>query len=316
MQNIQRGAQERITLNVYSNGELTQADVLPTVTVYDADKDSTPLTGYNVIPATNDPDAGVYSYLITPALTQLNRVLEIKWNYLIGGIATYQTEFYSIETTYSTVSEIIDAYSFGTQSSDVNYKSINDILRAEKIARIVIDNYTNQTFGTYYGLQEITAIGSDAIELNEKILTVDRLYEDGILVIDYTLTPVLNNFGYNVEITPTGFAVRIINNSSDVRYSNQTDLIVMYYGKFRDNTRYLVQGQMGWKYVPEDIKTASIMLIGDILSNDFNWRNKYLVKVDLSEISFEMDKAAFTGTGNIVVDDILNGYTRLNIVII
>jgi hypothetical protein len=59
-----------------------------------------------------------------------------------------------------------------------------------------------------------------------------------------------------------------------------------------------------------------MLLVNDIISNDFNWRNKYLKKVDLSEISFEMANGAFNGTGNIAVDNILDLYRNLNIVVI
>jgi hypothetical protein len=59
-----------------------------------------------------------------------------------------------------------------------------------------------------------------------------------------------------------------------------------------------------------------MLLINDILANDYNWRNKYLQRVNLSEISFEMAKGAFNGTGNITVDNILDQYRNVNIVII
>jgi len=68
--------------------------------------------------------------------------------------------------------------------------------------------------------------------------------------------------------------------------------------------------------VPEDIKLACMLLINDILSNDYNWRNKYLSQVELSEISFKMAGGAFNGTGNITVDNILDQYRKTNIVII
>jgi hypothetical protein len=148
------------------------------------------------------------------------------------------------------------------------------------------------------------------------MLTLDKVWENDVLVIDNTVNPIYNTFGFKLEITPTGRAIRIINQGWDVRYDNNVDPSVLYYGRFRDNSRYKFQGLIGYKYVPEDIKMASMLLINDILANDYNWRNKYLQKVDLSEISFEMAKGAFNGTGNITVDNILDQYRNVNIVII
>ena len=59
-----------------------------------------------------------------------------------------------------------------------------------------------------------------------------------------------------------------------------------------------------------------MMLVGDMLTNDYNWRNKYLNKVNLSEISFSMAGGAFNGTGNIAVDNILDLYRNIRIVVI
>jgi hypothetical protein len=316
LQNITKGKQEKIYLSVFSNGVLTQADSLPKINIYDADDDAAPLAGFANINATNESRAGEYSYLITPDLTQLNRTLFITWTYSLNGSETVENDYYKVETTYADVSEIIDFLNFGTVPSDINYVASKDIQTAEKIARTIIDGYTGQKFGQYYGSQEQIGIGSDSIELVEKMISIDKVYENSTLVIDNTIDPTYNTFGFPIEITPTGKAVRILHAGWDVRYDNQVDPTIMYYGKFRDRARYEFVGKIGYKYVPEDIKIASMLLVNDILANDFNWRNKYLKKVDLSEISFEMAGGAFNGTGNLTVDNILDQYRNVNIVII
>lgn len=313
MQNIQKGTQEKIYLNVYVDGVLSQADSLPTVVIVDAD------TGYSLVSsssATDEQPSGIYSWMLNQNVTGLNRVIQVTWTYTKNGITATEDQFYSIETSYASTSEIVDFLGYGSQSSDLNYHDPKDITNAEKLARTIIEGYTGIKFYTYYGSQEVFAKGSDAVELTERILKIDKVYENDILLIDNTVSPVYNQFGFGLEITPTGRAVRIVNAGWDVRYDNQVDPAVLYYGRFRDNSRYRFQGQMGYKYVPEDIKLASMLLVNDILANDYNWRNKYLSKVDLSEISFEMAKGAFNGTGNIAVDNILDQYRNMNIVII
>jgi len=316
LQTIANNSQVKIKLEVFSDGVLTQADSNPTVSLFDADNDATALTGFSGLSVIDESPAGIYSFLLTPAITSVNRVLEVQWTYTLGGVTAVQTDFYRIESPYATVSEVIDFLGFGSTPSDDNYVDPKQIANAEKMARTIIEGYTGVKFYTYYGSQEVRGIGSDIVELTERILSIDQVYENDYVVIDNTLQPYLNTFGFGVEITPTGKGVRIVNPGWDVQYDNQVDPTVMYYGKFRDNARYRFVGQMGYKYVPEDIKQASMLLIQDLLSNDYNWRNKYLQKVDLSEISFEMAKGAFNGTGNVTVDNILDQYRNVNIVII
>jgi hypothetical protein len=316
LQNIIKGSKQKIYLNVYSDGTLTQATSVPTLSIYDADYDDTALTGYSGLTATDENAAGVYSYTMTPALTQINRVLKFVWSYALNSVSTTEEQFYAVETVYSTVSEIQDFLGLGTSPSELNYRNPKEIESAEKVARTIIDGYTGDKFIKYYGQQEKFGFGSDAIELVEKMITIDRVWENDELLIDNTVTPVYNNFGFSIELSPTKKAVRIINVGWDLRYDNQVDPTALGNGRFRDGSRYKFEGLIGWKYVPEDIKIASMLLVGDILANDYNWRNKYLKKVDLSEISFEMAGGAFNGTGNVTVDNILDQYRNVNIVII
>ena len=315
MQDIVKGSQEKIHLNVYSDNVLVQADSVPRVSIYDADDDAVPLVGFsnNV---TDEEPTGIYSYMLTPSLTNIVRVLKIVWTYQINGIDFTTEDFYRVSMVYATVSDIMDFLGFGASPNAINYQSPEKIIAAEKVARTIVEGYTSQTFYPFYGSQEVFGKGGDAVSVIQKILTLDKVWENDMLLIDNTVNPVYNTFGFGLEISPTGFAVRIVNAGWDVRYDNQVDPAVLYYGRFRDNGRYKFQGQMGYKYVPEDIKIATMLLVSDILANDFNWRNKYLSKVNLSEISFEMSGGAFNGTGNVTVDNILDQYRNTNIVII
>jgi hypothetical protein len=312
VQTISKRSQQKIHLNIYSDGVLVQADAVPTINIIDADTGATLLQAATV----DEPQIGLYSFFLSSALTQANVMLQVTWNYILNGVHNQEIEFYQVETVYSEISEIVDFFGFGAKPSDPNYFDPKSISAAEKIARTIIEGYTNQRFYQRYGSQEQFGKGSDALELIENMLTIDKVWENDVLLIDNTRNPVFNTFGFPLEISPTGRAVRIINQGWDVRYDNQVDPAVLYYGRFRDNSRYKVEGQIGYRYVPNDIKIASMLLVNDILANDFNWRNKYLSKVNLSEISFEMAGGAFNGTGNVTVDNILDQYRNVNIVII
>jgi hypothetical protein len=150
------------------------------------------------------------------------------------------------------------------------------------------------------------------------MLSVEKLYENGILSIDYTADPILNNFGWDIELTTTNRAIRILNNNNQaaIAYDSSFDPTILYAGRFRSGYRYKVWGEKGWLYVPQDVRRCTVILAGDYLSRDSEWRAKYLKKVQLSDLNFEIDGAAFSGTGNAIVDNILDSYRNTGIVII
>lgn len=313
MHQILRGTTELAEFEIYSHGQLINADGNVTVSVTDANYGTVVGTGGI---ATNDPAIGKYTFDLDPSYTNLNRVLRVQWNYNVNSKAVSSEDFYEVFTPYATVAKIIDFYNFGTRPSDPNYVSHEEIVQAERIARYQIDTYANQSFGRYYGNQEQFGYDSDAIELVQRMVNIQQMYENGILVIDYTQDPVLNTFGYQIELSPTNKAVRIVKNAQDVIYEGQFDPTILYYGRFREHSRYNFYGEMGWTYVPQDISYCAMKLAGNMLAKDAQWRERYLKKVDLSEISFELADGAFNGTGDVVVDAILDNYRTTGIVII
>jgi len=86
LQTINTNSQEKIQLEVFNNGVLAQADSLPTLSIYDADNDANPITGFSGLNAVDENPAGVYSFLLTPAITNINRTLEIRWSYTVNGV--------------------------------------------------------------------------------------------------------------------------------------------------------------------------------------------------------------------------------------
>jgi len=310
---IVRGTTELAEFEIYVNGQLANADGDVVVSVTDANYGTVVGTGGT---ATNDPALGKYTFDLDSSYTTLNRVLRLQWDYTVNGKTVSSEDFYEVFTPYASVSSIMDYYNFGTRAQDLDYKSEQEIIMAERVARYQIEAYAGQSFGRYWGDQEVFGYDSDAIELTQRMVNVEKLYEDGILVIDYTQDPVYNSFGYDVELSTTNKALRIVKNAQDVIYEGQFDPTILYYGRFRQYARYKVYGELGWTYVPQDVKHCAVRLAGNLLSRDAQWRERYLKKVDLSEISFELADGAFNGTGDVIVDSILDNYRNTGIVII
>lgn len=313
MHQIVRGTTELAEFEIYVNGQLADADGDVTVSVTDANYGT--VVGSGGI-ASNNPAQGKYTFDLDPEYTTLNRVLRLQWDYEVNGKEVSSEDFYEVFTPYASVSEIIDYYNFGTRPSDVNYKSHDEIIYAERMARYQIDSYTSQTFGRAWGDQEQFGYGSDAVELTQRMVNVHKVYENGVLVVDYTADPIYNTFGYDVELSTTNKALRIVKNQYDTIYEGQMDLATTHGGRFREHARYKIYGELGWSYVPNDIKFCTIRLVGNLLSRDAQWRERYLKRVNLSEISFELANGAFNGTGDVIVDNILDSYRTVGMTVI
>jgi hypothetical protein len=310
---IVRGTLDTAEFEIFYRGQTINADGAVTVTIEDADNIGVILESGA---ATNDPALGMYTYELTPRVTKYNRVLKLTWSYVINTVSTYAETFYEVYTPYASVSDIIDYYDFGTRETDLNYKSADQIAAAENLARILIDTYAFQSFGKRTGSQEIVGIGGDAMELIERMTSITKLYEDNSLVIDFTTNPVYNVFGSQVELSPTKRAIRVRPDNASISYDNVVSPIILYYGRFRNKSRYRIEGELGFEYVPTDIQTCAILLAGDYLAQDAQWRNRYLKKVNMAELAFELHNGAFNGTGNLAVDTILDNYKNLGITVI
>jgi len=298
----------------YKNNVATDPDSLPIVKVYDAETDVLVESGSAIY----DGAKGQYYYQVTPSLSSVDRNIRVAWQYSFNSSSVSENSFAAIVTPYATLPEIVSELKIGVETSDENYIDPEQILFAERLARIQIENYTMQKFNKRTGSQTIYGIGSDSLFLTEKMLSASYVYEEDILV--YNASTGYNDLGYAVALSDTGKTLYLLTSqdgTSVPRTSQEYGVATRINpGRFKDNKRYTVTGVIGWQYVPQDIRAATVMLVSDILSNDYQWRNKYLNKINLSEISFELNSAAYLGTGNAIVDSILDAYKNIGIVLI
>lgn len=299
---------------LYKNNIATDSDSLPLVSIYNADTDVLIVTGS----AVSEGPPGEYYYQITPSLSSVDRPLRIAWTYSFNSSSVVENSFANVVTPYATLPEIVSELKIGVQTYDDNYIDPEQILFAERLARIQINNYTSQSFNKRDGSQMIYGFGSNSLFLTEKMLSISKIYEDDVLV--YSASTGYNDLGYTVVLSDTGRAIYLNNNSDSSSvprpaYDNMV-AVSQSAGRFKDGKRYTIEGVIGYQYVPQDIRTAAVMLVSDLLSNDYAWRNKYLNKINLSEIAFELNSAAFLGTGNAIVDSMLDAYKNVGIVLI
>lgn len=316
-----------ITHKVFWQGQLTDADFVPVVKIYDITEDPaiTPVINPGTILATltafkSDTDIGTYKVYIPFQYTDRQKQLRITWTYQVNGVNASKDHKIYVQTPYTDMSQAIDSLGLGSDYSDPNSKSYAELCNAERYARKLIESYTDQQFYLYDDVKIVYGSGSDTLPLPEKIFALHELYQNDIILLD-TISG-LDNWNYDTIISESGFGIR-------VNRANMLDNTVYvangmippsindtWGGAFATGSIYKVQGRFGWEEVPDEVDLACIELMKDYFSKDKTWRNKYMKSIKTFDWQFEYNPGAYSGTGNLYADQLLAPYVINRMVVI
>ena len=321
MAEILLNSQSPITHQVFWNGEITVLDTAPTVKLYDITIDpaidpainpNTPLQLLTSVADENNP--GTYITYVPYQYTNRNRTLRLEWYYTIGSTNVTRSDEVYVVTPYVDFNHVQDL-GFSVDSSDPNYKSYKELIRAERYARKQIEQYTGQNFYLYDDLYVVYGYGSDVLPLPAKLNTLHELYANDSLLLDNLNN--INNLNYDVIIAESGYGIRIdrssiVDNTVYVANGMVPPSIYDVNGVFQTNVPYKVQGKFGWEKVPDEVELAGIELMKDYFAKDQVWRNKYIKNISTFDWDFEYTSEAYAGTGNAYADRLLADYVMVS----
>ncbi len=321
------GTNSPISHQIFWKGEVIDSDAVPSVKVYDTTED--PAISPAINPSTlittltsekDETNIGLYNVYLPLSITNRNKTLKLVWEYSISGSAVSSTHDIFVVTPYTNFSQASLYLGTSTDPSDPMYKSFKDLKMAERYARKKIENYTLQNFFLYDDIHTVYGSGSDILPLPMKLNELHELYVNDILLYDGINN--INNWGYDVQVSETGYGIRInrasmIDNTVYIANGMVPPSINDYgYGGFGDGVKYKVAGRFGWNKVPDEVELACIELMKDFFSNDKEWRNKYIKSIQTFDWKFDYNGSAFTGTGNSYADQLLAEYVITKSVII
>lgn len=321
MAEILINSQSPITHQVFWNGDITSADALPSVKLFDITSDPaiSPLINPTTILATlqslaDENNPGTYVVYIPYAYTNRNRTLRLQWDYQVSGTNVSRSDEVYVVTPYVDFNHVQDL-GFSTDSSDPNYKSYKELIRAERYARKQIEQYTGQKFHLYDDLYVVYGYGSDVLPLPAKINELHELYANDTLLLDNI--DKISNISYEVIIAESGYGIRIdrssiVDNTVYVANGMIPPSIYDISGAFQTNVPYKVQGRFGWEKVPDAVELAAIELMKDYFAKDTVWRNKYIKNISTFDWDFEYTSEAYAGTGNAYADRLLADYVMVS----
>lgn len=304
---ILAGTNSAIQHRVFWKGESAVADNPPTVTLYRSDNLEDDI--YSGEAVESETDIGVYNFY-APEWTGSPISLFARWEYEIDEIPATHTQNVDVVKSYVDLSQVINGLGLGSDYNDPNARTYQELVDAERYARKVIENYTQQKFYSYLSSEIAYGSGNDILPLTRKINHLDD-----VIVNDITL----ENMPF--EIAESGFAVRLnragmLDNTVYTANGMIPPTINDYSGVFNKDARYKITGSFGWERVPNEVEMAAIELMKDYFSKDKVWRNKYIKSISTFDWQFDFNSATFSGTGNNYVDQLLLPYVISKMVLI
>jgi len=318
------GSNNPVKHKVFWRGEPTDTDNLPVVSVYDVSNDPiTPINPntvlFNVTAEKVETDNGLYQIFLPTSITNKTRELKVSWTYAISGLTQVKEHKLFVVQPYTDLAQASTVMGIGNDLSDPNYKSYDELFAAEKYARKVIENYTGQEFYQYYETHSVYGTDSDTLSLPSRITNLYKLYSNDVLLEDNINN--IDNWNYQVDITESGFGIRInraamLDNTVYTANGMVPPSIHDSPGIFQRGVRYTVFGKFGWETVPDEVELACIELMKDYFSKDNLWRNKYVNKISTFDWDFEYGSGATSGTGNLYADQLLSDYVVSKVLLI
>ena len=201
----------------------------------------------------------------------------------------------------------------------------------ENLARAIIDAAVG---GFYYDRTylEVVGQGNDYLPLWKKTHKILKVYEnaqlvydvdnaDGPELLDYTFvitkdktaitkdplesTDSINRAERRYARIPLGFSDSI--SMFDTEDSGHTQTVVPGVA-FPEGADYILLAETGYRVVPYDIQDATLMLIDDIKCGRLDYYKRYVKNYSTDQFKIEYGKGFTEGTGNILVDKILDKY--------
>ncbi len=232
---------------------------------------------------------------------------------------SFLIRFYDAEQEhiiYESNLDIIRPYAdpniLGTTASE-----IADYKKWELIARSLIDTYTGLGFYNHKSILQVQGNGLDYMPVWRDANRVLKVYENNVLIYDID-TPDTNVFDYKVTLDNSAI-VKVFTGQTEIISTQRPQLPIsrgdyIYdsrnYGTFVKGADYLFVLDEGFRAIPPDIERAAVMLIDDLKCGRLDYYQKYVTNYNTDQYRIQFDKKMLEGTGNLIVDKILDKYMK------
>lgn len=187
------------------------------------------------------------------------------------------------------------------KNDDEKYAAIHNL---ERLIRTLFETITGQKFGLEYGTVVFPGSGSKMIGLPKRALDV-KPYENSNDISAYGFTNITND-GWVLRASPRSSWIQKFEPDNST-YARAT---------FSRDKNYSLTGLWGYHSPPEDIVLAAKILASDYGCEQAAWRDKWIKSIRAADWRIEFDSRAYLLTGNVKVDQLLDKYTRVRMVVL
>lgn len=224
-----------------------------------------------------------------------------------------QDENIVVEDVVDIIRPYTDPNSLGSTASEISeYKQL------EMVARSIIDTIVVDGFYNSKQIVQGVGQGSDYFSIWQNFNKILKVYENNILIYDFE-TPDENVYSFN--ITADNAAVQRVFDGSYNRVEQGAIVLPPAYGdlgsvgsgRFVDFPRgydYTFVLDAGYKTVPSDVEYATKLLIEDLKCGKLDYYKRYVTSYNTDQYKIGFDKRVLDGTGNMIVDKILDKYLK------
>jgi hypothetical protein len=221
-----------------------------------------------------------------------------------------------IDSNLTVYRPYVDPHMLGTNATEVaEYKRLEIIARAIMDAYLGNDSANGEGFYNHKLIIQGIGEGTDYFPIWHNPKRILKVYENNQLVYDVE----------NASDYPVQFAIAA-NNSAIIKVatgefnrfeSNPTRLPLAagdlnYYGRsgtaFPKGYDYTFILDVGYKAVPPEVEQAAIMLIEDLKCGNNDYYKRFVSQYNTDQFSIKYAPEYLGGTGNNIVDKILDGY--------
>lgn len=265
--------------------------------------------------------AGVYTAQVKWQLTQYDAQYRITWT---DGSGFSRTQSFEVVTPIVDLSELRTIWTDGSNPTD------DEVAEVEQAVRAVVQTYTGQPFGYSVGTQNYIGNGSGKFLLKQRVnklmgalggwsfypsdyidpngntnlngeLNLDRcaVIEDG-----WTFLIEWPQYLTVKESPPMELINLAPSEDGTIRVPRR------FYARKDEGVQYSIYAEWGYAEVPDEVQEAAMLLANDYITNDSQYRDRYLEILKIQQDSFTYHPGAFRGTGNARADLLLGPYRR------
>jgi hypothetical protein len=228
-----------------------------------------------------------------------------------------EQEHILLEDNLDIIRPYVDTTKLASTASEImEYKTY------ELIARSVIDTIVGNGFYNHKLIMQGVGQGVDYYPLWEHAYRVLKVYENDVLVYDIdAVDPTTNIHEYKItfdnsaiyRVDPGTLTGQVINRTESYPLNLITgggDLAPIGFRlvDFPRGYDYIFVLDAGYKTIPPDIERATLMLIEDLKCGKLEYYKRYMTAYNTDQFRIQFDKSMFSGTGNYIVDRILEKY--------